>query len=104
MDTDKKTTGSKPADLGRAFQIPEIVMWEDLKEEGKIERLREEIKKNKGATFRRIEELERVIRKLENHSHNMTGDIVIPLRRDSGFGVGALSESCRQREDGKSYF
>lgn len=86
--------------LGKLKPHQEPKMWEDLTTEKKIERIREEVKKQLSYQSQRLNEISRQLEELRNHNH--IGDkIVVPInRRFSGMGECLAAK----RADGKSYF
>ena len=70
--------------------------WSELSDTEKIERMRDEVKRQQHQNS----ELVRRLEKLENHSHGQNGDIKIPLK-DMGLNYG---QACVQMTIGETYF
>ena len=75
-------------------------MWQDLTEDEKIERIREEFHRENSYKIRRIADLSRELDQLKEHSH-LEGEIFIPLKRYHG---DEACEKSPKRADGKFYF
>ena len=76
--------------------------WDELTQDEKIERIRDNVKDNSSNAYRQLINLQDKISQLENHSHKENGDIVVPLKQHSGgFGLGEVA--CG-KSSGKVYF
>jgi hypothetical protein len=65
--------------------------WDELNDKEKVTRMREVVK----ALQFQVEELHRVVSKLEKHSHSESGQLVVPFER---YGEGQLTPGALKND------
>ena len=78
-------TSEKSEDKYGEVTKKEPYYWDEISQEKKIERLREQVKRQSKC----IDNLSKQIRKFERHIHGQDGELLIPYKNSEGYGENA---------------